>query len=336
MLLFVRKRTFAPRCFSVDMDAGLLYQNALIKSREGMLLSADRLQRIADADTLDDAVRLLAEAGYPSGETYEDILFAAEREASLFFKSCLTKGYGLELFLTADDFHNAKVAAKAFFFGGSKEAYKPEGQLTYAVIESALESGETKALPTAMAEAFAALKKLSSRDALYPSSVDVLLDKAAYQTVQSSLNKADKVIQKYFALLADLKNVSVAYRAGKASLSREKTQDMLLPAGTLGVKDLMKVYEFGEDAADKVRADSVLQEALLRIKEGTAAYEKYMEDALITLLKKQRYNMFSPAPIAGFYIGKLREIKNVRLILARIANGVDKEIIKKRMRELYV
>ena len=53
-------------------DAGLLYQNAVVKSRESTLLTADRLQRVSDAQDLEEAVRLLVEAGYPSASSPEN------------------------------------------------------------------------------------------------------------------------------------------------------------------------------------------------------------------------------------------------------------------------
>ena len=318
------------------MDAGLLYRNAVIKSREATLLSAERLQRISDAASIEEAVRLLYEAGYPSGTSYDEILLSAEREAAQFFKSCLTAGYGLELFLVADDYHNAKVAAKAHYLGAAKEAYKPEGFLPYAVIESALEKQEYAELPQAMADAFLFLDKRKAKDDLYPSEADIELDKAAFRDICAREKGVSKIVKTYFSTLADLKNISIAYRAGKAGFSREKAEKMLLPAGEIDVKDLMKIYSFGEEAADKIRVNRLVSDALDAIKVGTATYEVYMEDTLLRLLKRERYDMFSPAPIAGYYVGKLREIKNIRLILARIANGADKEIIRKRMRELYV
>ena len=318
------------------MDAGLLYQNATVKSKETLLLGADRLQRIADAASLEEAMRLLAEAGYPAGDSCDEILFAAERDASLLFKSCIAKGYGLELFLIADDYHNAKVAAKAFYFGSGKDSYKPEGTLSYATLEGAAESGDHKALPPKMSEAFDEISKLRAKENLYPSSVDILLDKAAFAEISAKLKGAHKVIRAYFTLLADLKNISVAYRAGKAGLSRERAEAMLLPAGELSARDLMRIYDLGEEAADKITASRAVKDALSLLKEGTTAYEVYTDNVLLALFKKERYDMFSPAPIAGLYIGKQREIKNIRLLLALIANGGDKEIIRKRMRELYV
>lgn len=327
---------FARKCSFLKMDAGLLYQNAVIKAKEALLLGSDRLQRIADADSSEEAMRLLMEAGYPAGGSFDEILFAAEREASILFKSCMTKGYGLELFLVMDDYHNAKVAAKSAYFGGSKEGYKPEGLLPIAVIEQGIEKQEYQDLPLPMGAAFLALDKLSAKEALYPSSIDISLDKAAFREIAEALPRAHKTIAEYFSLLADLKNISVAYRAGKAALPREKAAEMILPAGTLAEKDLFRIYDLGEEAAEKIAASRSIKEALMILKEGTTAYEVYADDALLSLLKKRRYDMFSPAPIAGLYLGKQREIKNVRLILARLTNGVDKEIIRKRMRELYV
>ena len=318
------------------MDAGLLYQNAVVKSRETLLLGADRLQRISDAENVEEAVRLLAEAGYPLGANVEEILSAAERDASLLFKQCVTKGYGLELFLVIDDYHNAKVAAKSFFFGAAKEGYKPEGTIALSVIEESLDKQDYKALPAPMGEAFAAIEKMKSQGTLYPSSVDILLDKAAFLSIKQGAAGASKVIADYFTLLADLKNLSITFRAGRASIAKEKAREMLLPFGSLPEKDLLLVCEQGEEAAEKIQADRRLKDALASLKEGMTAFEVYTDDVLLTLLKKERYDMFSPAAIVGLYIGKLREIKNVRLILARIANGADKEIIKCRMRKLYV
>ena len=318
------------------MDAGLLYQNARVKSLETTLLGADRLQRVSDADSIAEATRLLIEAGYPSADTCDAMLSAAEKEASLLFKANTASGYGLELFLLVDDYHNAKVAAKAYYLGGTKDGYRPEGSLALSLIEESLEKSEYKALPSGIADAFLALDRLKARESLLPSDVDLTLDKAAFRALAEGRKKAAKVIARYFDLLADLKNISVAYRAYRAGLSREKAKEMILPAGNLSEKDLLKIVDGGEDAAEKIKAEGLVREAIAALKEGLVAYEVFTDNALLAILRKERYDMFSPAPIAGLYIGKLREIKNVRLILARIANGVDKDIIKGRMRELYV
>jgi len=319
------------------MDAGLLYQNAKIKSRETALMTADRLQRIADASSLEEAVKLLVEGGYPAARHYDEMLAAAEKEVTLFFRESMTNGYGLECFLVANDYHNAKVAAKSEYFGGSKEGYKPEGTLATALLEESIKKEDYSLLPAEMAAGFLAIKKLRDLGALYPSAVDVTFDKALFRALKEDLKKASPVIKRYFALLADFGNLSVVYRAKRAGFTREKTDELLLPAGNLSSKEWLKIFDVGiDESVDYMLADKTLKEGIRRLRESVTAYEVYTDDALLTLLKKERFDMFSPAPVVGFYIGKLREIKNVRLLLARVANGADKEKVKSRMRELYV
>ena len=45
--------------------------------------------------------------------------------------------------------------------------------------------------------------------------------------------------------------------------------------------------------------------------------------------------MFAIAPIVGYYLGKLNEIKVLRVVLICIKNKVDVKEMKKRVRELY-
>ncbi len=319
------------------MDAGLLFQNAKIKSKEGELFGKDKMQRLIDAVTAEEALRVLQEGGYPAGETYTDVLAAAEREATLFFKSAAVSGYGLERFLLLNDYHNAKVAAKKHYFEAKSEAYKPDGLSEAKKMEDCLEKEDYSPLPEEMADAFREIKKRAVSESLTPSFVDVTLDKAMFRAVMRGVSSSHPVVRTYFTRLADFTNLAVAYRAKRAAVPVAAFRDMLVTEGEIPLRDVFKLYEFGtEEGGEKLSLSGVYRGALSRIKEGVAAFEAYVDDALLDPIKKARYDMFSPAAVIGFYLGKLREIKNVRLIFAKINNGLDKEVIKVRMRELYV
>ena len=62
---------------------------------------------------------------------------------------------------------------------------------------------------------------------------------------------------------------------------------------------------------------------------------KKLDNKLIKLIKAQKADMFTPAPILGYYLGKLSEIKVVRTLLTCKKNGVAPEEIRKRIRETY-
>ena len=319
------------------MDAGLLYQNAKIKSKESELFGRDKMQRLSDAATAQEALRILQEGGYPSGDDPVEVLAAAETEATLFYKSAAVSGYGLELFLLLNDYHNAKVLAKKAYFDSNTESLKPEGLTEIKVMDESLEKDDDSLLPVEMADAFRSIRKKIADESLTPSYIDVALDKAVFAAIKAALPKAHPAVREYFVQLSDFTNIAVACRARKAGLPAAAFADMLVAEGNISYRDLKKLFELGaEDGAEKLPLPRVYKDALLAMKEGTARFETYVDDALLAPIRKARYDMFSPAAIVGFYLGKLREIKNVRLILAKINNGVDRDVIRVRMRELYV
>ena len=204
-------------------------------------------------------------------------------------------------------------------------------------MEESLEKEDYSLLPDEMAEAFRLIRKKSADESLTPSYIDVTMDRSMFRSIRAALPKAHAAVKEYFVRLSDLTNIAVACRARKAGLNAATFADMTVEAGDISLLDLKKLYELGaEEGAEKLSFPRVYKDALLAMKEGTARFETYVDDALLAPIRRARYDMFSPAAIVGFYLGKLREIKNARLILAKINNGVEREVIKVRMRELYV
>ena len=60
-------------------------------------------------------------------------------------------------------------------------------------------------------------------------------------------------------------------------------------------------------------------------------------DNLITRwIQDARYLVFGPDPVIAYYYAKTAETKNVRIILSAKSAGVPTEIIKQRVRDIYV
>ncbi len=319
------------------MKQGLLFQNAKIKSREIALFGKDKMQRLSDAPSIEEGVKILLEGGYPAGKDYIEILAAAEKEAEAFFKESSVEGYGLECFSVLSDYHNAKVLAKEAYFGVSEDCFRADGLIDPTVLAEKLRKEDYASLPSAMRAALERLKKKSATDSVAPSEIDKALDKAAFEEIAERLKTAHPVVKEYFTAYADLTNLATAYRSRKAGVSLAEAESGYLPGGEIPFSSLKKVFDLGlEDGAEKIALRPSYKKAVEALKAGVASFEAFRENALLVPFKKARYDMFSPAPIVGFYLGKKREIKNVRLILTGIKNGVDKEIIKVRLREQYV
>ena len=56
---------------------------------------------------------------------------------------------------------------------------------------------------------------------------------------------------------------------------------------------------------------------------------------LLNIFATNRGDMFSLAPIVGYYLAKLNEVKVLRVVLVCIKNNVPTEEMKKRVRALY-
>ncbi|MBO8424445.1 MAG: V-type ATPase subunit, partial [Firmicutes bacterium] len=59
------------------------------------------------------------------------------------------------------------------------------------------------------------------------------------------------------------------------------------------------------------------------------------DDYLLGIFRKNKAEMFSMAPVMGYYLAKQNEIRVLRIALVCIKNGVDKQEIRKKLRELY-
>ena len=64
-------------------------------------------------------------------------------------------------------------------------------------------------------------------------------------------------------------------------------------------------------------------------------YEVLWDNYLLNIFKEDRADVFSVAPIAGFYTAKKIEIKMVRMILTCLKNRADLKDIKARLRGFY-
>ena len=96
-------------------------------------------------------------------------------------------------------------------------------------------------------------------------------------------------------------------------------------------------------AAVKSKSEVEIAIAQLGYKEGAelfkksfSDFEKWCDNLKLRYVKKMKNNCFGFEPILAFLIGKEFEIQTVRIILAGKENSVPSEIIRERLRDMYV
>lgn len=322
-------------------EAGLIYSNARIKSMERSLVGSAQLSRLLDADSVGDAFKLLVEFGYGNGISIDDKnafenLIAYERtQATEFFKENVFKSSGLENLLKREDYHNLKAAIKAFRTGQENpEAFYPSGNIDKNVIVQAVLSGDCSALPVHMRNAIQSLDPSAG-----PRQIDVAVDKALYSDVFASLKKCNqKIVKEYFVKQVDLKNISAFVRVNLLGLGFAFFNEGFIEGGSLDIGFYESFASSDVELfADKLRTTDYkdIAEKCLIGKKDLVLFEKVADDILLDVFRKERNDMFSVAPIAGYYLAKCTELKVVNTVVSAIKNGIDKKLLAKRLRELY-
>ena len=106
--------------------------------------------------------------------------------------------------------------------------------------------------------------------------------------------------------------------------------------GTLDKDFFTSAFEQSFEAfAEKMKFTPYGSLVSVFVSEGLARFEAECDNFKLDFFKKERAEMFSAAPIAGYYLGKLTELKTLKLLVAKIKNKVDDDLIKQRMRGLY-
>lgn len=332
------------------MQAGsLVYVNARIKALENSLLNQMQLTRLMDAETLDDAYKILTECGYGAGMAvdncyqYEKLLVAEEKNAVDFLKENIVPKYCLEAFLIMIDYHNAKAIMKAKYLKleDISALVNGEGQIELGTMKDKIYADNYDSFSAFMKNALITIDTEFANDNRSPRLIDTTLDKAMYNEIFDLIRKTKNtksVIAKYFVAKCDFCNIGTFLRCRKLNLDIKFFESNFMKGGNVPYaefnslfdqslelfRDKMKFFGYGE-VVNKALEDN-----------GLVKFETAVDDYLLSLFRLDRNDMFSVSPIAGFYLAKLVEVKVVKLVITAVKNKVDKSLLKERLRELYV
>ena len=329
------------------MADALLYVNARIKSLENGLLSSLQISRLADAESVSEACKILQECGFSNGlqiddyKSYENLIAAREREAASFFKENVVEKSGMEAVLLKNDYHNAKVLIKAKYLRLSdvSDMLLPDGLFVAEKMKADIFDDDYAAYPKYLAEALDAVDVAFANGNRSPRYIDVTVDKAMFGNMRDIIAKGkDATLVAWLALTADTSNISSFIRSRKLGLDKDFFDEGFVEGGKLDKDFFDALYESSDDAfKEKMRYTDygAATETALSDDNGLVRFETAVDNMVVKLFKDNKYDMFSVAPIVGFYFGKLTEIKVVKLCVSAIKNNLDKNLLRQRLRELY-
>ncbi|MBQ8416092.1 MAG: V-type ATPase subunit [Clostridia bacterium] len=327
--------------------ADYLYGSANLRARESAIVSGDRIARLADAKTIDEAYAQLSEYGVfierdpESGKILrEETLLAILKKAYETTQELAPDSEALRLWLYPYDCNNLKAAIKCSVRGIDPRSMLFDfGTVKAEEIVSMVETGNFEGVPDAMQGAAAEAIALYARTQ-NPQLIDLVLDKACYRDMLSCATASgDSFTQRLVRAKIDLTNVMTTVRilrmnsgeAGKALM-----EDAFIEGGRLLRTELFGVSE--EALWERLRYTEYASfaDAVLTGNGSLSSIECSLDDFIMEIVKETKFIPVGLEVMVAFLLAHEYEVKNLRIVLAGKEAGLSPSVIRERIRKSYV
>ena len=326
-------------------DIDYIFLSTRIKAMERGLLSKERIERMLDAPTTEEAVKVLAECGYSemstvTGAELERVLAEQQKKVMADLSSGAPDKNIVDIFKLRYDYHNAKVLVKAetlgieqdqLLLGGGR--YDTEA-LALAFRREDM-SGYTDCYRRGIARAREILGSTGD-----PQQADFILDRAYFEEMSAMANSVDsKFLRDYVALSIDVANLRSCVRASRLDKGTDFLNQVLVNGGSVSVRNLTMAR--GDELGNLFRLGSLSAAAA----EGAAKsapgsgplteFERLCDNALMDFLSDGRRVPFGVEPIVGYLFAREAETTAIRTIVSGRMAGLDGNTIRQRLRRTY-
>ena len=323
------------------MAKDYIYAVSRIHAKEQNLLTKSDLDSLMLCKDYESCIRILKDKGYgyPDSDTSSDMILSSEAEKT---KALIDELLGdekavLDIFGYKADFHNVKLAVKSVVTDEDASDYiMNSGTVSADLILKSVREKEFDLLPEFLRDVCEkSLKTLleTSRGQL----CDIIIDKACIEHIyNASLSSDNDAIRLYGRMTALSADVKTAVRCAVFGKSTEFINNAVSDTNVIDKKELIEAALDSKESVCALLDKNNYSELAEALRQSISAFEKSCDNTLTDSLKLQKNDHFSIGPLVAYYIAKDVEIKSVRLILSAKLNGLDDEIIKERLRDLYV
>ncbi len=316
-----------------------IYAVARIRSRELSLLNEAVISQLCAAATEEDCLRILNEKNWGNPDLSSEEMFQEENKKTwaLIRELVPDKMEIFDVFRLEKDYHNLKAAIKESCIGGIHPGiFAQGGTIPAADIQKAVAESDYEALPKTMRQVAQEAKEtlLQTRDGQL---CDIIIDRAAMEQIRLAGEKTrEPLLKDYGELVCATGDIKIAVRAAKTGKDKQFLDKALAPCSTLDVAALSQAASAGMEAVIAYLDHTVYADAIEELSQSVASFERWCDNRMIRTIKPQIHNPFGIGPIAAYILARDNEIKTVRIILAAKRNSLPEEMLRERVREMYV
>jgi len=328
------------------------YAQSVARTRvlETRLLDKGKIDRMVESKSASEVLKILQETEY--GKTINNINGELDYERMLARE--LNRLYELMYEISPDrevidvmslryDYHNIKVLLK------SKALSKDLSNLLICCgtidcnkLKDFIANNLYKDFQEKMVKGINEAEKLfnESKD---PQKIDIILDKYMYEDMILRAKKVNcELLVEYIRSSIDLINIKTFFRAKKQKKPLSFLKEVLVDEGSIKRDIFINEYDgSSEGIVDKFNSSKYS----IALKDAFSEYvsslngnmmEKSSDNYLLNYMKKAKYISFGPEPLLAYITAKETEIKIIRIIMVGKINDIAVEVIRERLRDIYV
>ncbi len=325
-----------------------LFASGCIKSLEKNLMTHEKMEKMLESKTPEDALKVLYELNYGDGSDevsaaqFEKLLAQEHTKAYKTVMDVAPETGYFVVFLYPNDYHNLKTLLKAEFLGiEADDLLTDRGSIPLADLVDAFHNRTYSAMRDIMAQGVQEVLDTygTTQD---PQCVDLILDKACYADMnQAAAGMKNDFVKGYVALSIDTTNLKSFVRAREMQKPWDFFSKIYIEGGSISERTFINSYEEPLDQfAEKLNVyglQEVLEEGAAMIKETGrfTALEKLCDNAVIDYVKDAKYIPYGLQPLVGYIVAKENEIKTARIIMAGKLAGISPDLLRERVRNTY-
>ncbi len=305
---------------------------------EKTLLGEDRLKRLVEG-TADDALKILSEVGFGTGEVSRAGIDAVSDTETArlcsFIKETAPDDKIKKFFLYQYDFKNAEALIKEKYLKTEQEL-SACGLLDVKDLKDKIFTDAYSSLPKYMAKALLSADKAfvdGTQTGLY---INGLFTKALYDEL-FALKINDKKLKSVLCSKVDLINIGISLRTRNFDRAEKQyvhfgkvKEPMLKSLCEADFETIRAQFRFTEYKDEVFAALTGLESGA-----GLKEFEKLCDGFAVKTVKKDRYGSQGTLPFIRYCFYKLADIANARIVLVGHSGGLSREEISDRLREHY-
>lgn len=327
-----------------------IYAVTRIRALENKLLDKSKIERMIEAKNPEEVIKVLYETSYAglisemedTGD-YETVLSKEIENTYDMIKKMAPEPELIDMFLLKYDIHNLKVLMKSSFLNEENDYLLTNiGTIAPVKLKEMIREKNFVFLDT---EIKRGLDEIINSFSINPDPqiIDIILDQSLYRVMnQIALNSNNDFLKKFVELQIDLINIKMFIRVKAMGYGRELLKKSFIDDGRLdfnffsdaidepvdALKDRLAISDYKNVITDGI--DSYVKTKSLM------KFEKLTDDFLLDYVKEGKFVPFGIEPIVGYIMAKENEAKIIRIIMVGKINKIDNELIRERLRDVYV